>query len=57
MYISYEVIIVSIFRMKNISAISSPSVLFYISDSDQIKGMSKNGLKNIYIWFLFGLNM
>lgn len=54
MYLSYEVIILSIFRMKNISAISSTSVLAHISDSDQIKGKSKNEFINIYMWFLFG---
>lgn len=54
MYVSSEVILFSIFRMKNISAVSSTSVLAYISDSDQINGKSKNGLKNIYMWFLFG---
>lgn len=57
MYLSYEVIILNISRMKNISILSSTSVLAHISDSDQIKGKSKNELKNLYMCFLFGWNM
>lgn len=53
MYLSYEVIILNISRMKNISTLSSTYVLAHISDSDQIKGRSKNELKKpLHVFFV-----
>lgn len=50
-YLSYEVIILNVSRMKNISTLSSTSVFTHISVSDQIKRKPKSELNNPYIGF------
>lgn len=49
MYLSYEVIVFNISRMKTISILRTTSVFAHISISDQIKGDSENDLKNLYM--------
>lgn len=50
MYLSYEVIVFNISRMKTISILRTTSVFAHISISDQIKGDSENDLKNLYMY-------